>query len=102
MKAGEEQGSGILSLFALPLIMKVLGKGVTTARTGYNNRDHTDKSTQVCSILSATMRLLRNSNYKPRFSDFFSKDDFARTKAFVRNLEISMKNKVKKYTEFHY
>lgn len=45
MKAGEEQESGILSLFALPLIMKVLGKGVTTARTGYNNRDHTDKST---------------------------------------------------------
>ena len=45
MKAGKEKEHGILLLLALPLMMKVLGKGVTRARKGYNNRDHTDKST---------------------------------------------------------
>ena len=42
---------GILPLLVLPLIMKVLGKGVTRtvkevrrARRGYNNMDHMDKN----------------------------------------------------------
>ena len=40
---GEEQDGGFLSLLALPLMIKVLGKGVTRAGRGYDNMDHMDK-----------------------------------------------------------
>ena len=51
MRAGKREKSGILSFIALPLLMKVLGKGVTRAGKGYNNMDHMNKIFQFCYIL---------------------------------------------------
>ena len=43
IRAGKEQEGGILPLLALPLMMKVLGKGVRRAGKGGNKMDHMDK-----------------------------------------------------------
>ena len=51
MRTGKGQGDGFVLLLALSLIMKVLGKEVTRARTGYNNTDYMDKHFQLLSIL---------------------------------------------------
>ena len=42
--AGKGQEDGFLPLFALRLMMKVLGKGVRRARGRYNNTDYIDIS----------------------------------------------------------
>ena len=42
-KRQNRENSGFLSLLALPLIMKILGKRVKRAGKGYNNMNHMDK-----------------------------------------------------------
>ena len=42
--AGKGPEGGFLPLLALPLMMKVLGKGVTRAGRGYNKMDYVDKN----------------------------------------------------------
>ena len=50
MRAGKGQEYGSLSLLALLLMMKVLGKRVTREGKGYNKMDHMDKrlSWSIC------------------------------------------------------
>ena len=44
MKAGKGHGGGFLPFLALPLMMKVLEKGVRRAGTGYHKMDHNVKN----------------------------------------------------------
>ena len=43
-KAGKEQEGGFLPLLALPLMMKILGKGATRTGRRYNNMDCMNKN----------------------------------------------------------
>ena len=44
IRAGKVQEYRMLPLLALPLLMKLLGKGLTKAARRYNNLDHMDKN----------------------------------------------------------
>ena len=44
MRAGKGQEGEFFPSSALPLMMKVLGKGVKRAGIGYNNMDHIDQN----------------------------------------------------------
>ena len=44
MRAGKRLEGGFSKLLALPLMMKVLGKGVTRGGRGNNKMDHMDKN----------------------------------------------------------
>ena len=51
IRAGRRHKGGFLSLLALPLMMKVLGKRATRAGKGYNNMNHMAKRFKFHSIL---------------------------------------------------
>ena len=44
MRAGKRLEGGFSQLLALPLMIKVLGKGVTRGGRGNNKMDHMDKN----------------------------------------------------------
>ena len=73
------QEGGILPLTALPLIIKVQGKGVQRARRGCM-----DKYFWFCSILQAISRLLK-------FNGVFSRDNLLRIKDVANVINLMAK-----------
>ena len=74
---GKGQEGGFLQLLTLPLMMKVLGKGVRRAGRGYNNMD---KKCLVLLHLLSNIVITKYFNYESRFNSIFSRDSLPRLK----------------------
>ena len=97
MRAGKVEQGGILLLFVLPLMGKVLEKGVRREGKGYM-----DKTFLVPLHPLSNIKITKYFNSEPKFNVFFflSKNYLPRIKngAYVINLDYK---KEKKHTRFH-